>query len=135
MLITRVSEGAAEEERFKAMWTTGAAVATVAAADAAAAAAATSTAIATATPGAAPAGGTGATAGAWDTAANRDAAIATINGLRDICVEVKTDHDAIVVDVADIRTKYAAAVTLGNENKAQINALLAELRNRKIIGT
>lgn len=135
MLITRISEGAAEEERFKAMWVTGAAVATVAAANAAEAAAATSTAIATATPAAAPAGGTGASAGAWDTAANRDAAIATINGLRDICVEVKTDHDAIVADVDDIRTKYAAAVTLANESKAQINALLAELRNRKIIGT
>lgn len=31
---------------------------------------------------AAPAGGVGAAAGAWDTAANRDAAIATINNLR-----------------------------------------------------
>lgn len=37
---------------------------------------------ATAIPAAAPAGGTGAAAGGWDTAANRDAAIATINGLR-----------------------------------------------------
>lgn len=32
-----------------------------------------------ATPSNAPAGNTGTTAGAWDTAANRDAAIATIN--------------------------------------------------------
>lgn len=31
---------------------------------------------------AAPAGGTGTAAGGWDTAANRDAAIATINNLR-----------------------------------------------------
>lgn len=34
-----------------------------------------------ATPSPAPAGGVGAAAGAWDTAANRDAAIATINAL------------------------------------------------------
>lgn len=32
-----------------------------------------------ATPANAPAGGTGTTAGAWDTSVNRDAAIATIN--------------------------------------------------------
>ena len=36
----------------------------------------------TATAAAAPAGGTGTTAGAWDTAANRDAAITLINNLR-----------------------------------------------------
>lgn len=36
----------------------------------------------TAAAAAAPAGGTGATAGAYDTAENRDAAIATINNLR-----------------------------------------------------
>jgi hypothetical protein len=40
------------------------------------------------TPAVAPAGGVGAAAGAYDTAANRDAAIATINGL-------KTSVDAI----------------------------------------
>lgn len=135
MLLSRISEGAADEIRLKELLSTGAAVATVAAANSAAAAAATSTAIAAATPAAAPAGGTGAAAGGWDTAANRDAAIATINGLRDICVEVKTDHDALLADVADIRTKYGAAVTLANETKAQLNALLTELRNRRIIGT
>ena len=36
----------------------------------------------TATSSAAPAGGTGTAAGGWDTAANRDAAIATINNLK-----------------------------------------------------
>lgn len=110
-----------------------AAVASVAAANSAAAAAATSTAIATATPAAAPAGGTGAAAGGWDTAANRDAAITTINGLRDVAVELKTDHDALLADVADIRTKYADAVTLANETKAQLNALLTELRAKNIL--
>lgn len=111
----------------------GAAVATVAAADSAAAAAATSTVIAAALPAAAPAGGTGAAAGGWDTAANRDAAIVTINDLRTMAGELKTDHDALLADVDDIRTKYTAAVTLANENKAKLNALLAELRTLKII--
>ena len=133
MLIERISEGIADEQRLKALLVTGAAVASVAAADSATAAAATTTTIAAAIPAAAPAGGTGAAAGGWDTAANRDAAIATINGLRDYAVEQKADFDAVVADVADIRTKYAAAVTLANEVKAQLNALLAELRNRKII--
>lgn len=42
-----------------------------------------------AVPAAAPAGGTGATAGAYDTAVNRDAAIATINGLRLDVIELQ----------------------------------------------
>lgn len=62
---------------------------------------------AAAVPAAAPAGGTGAAAGGWDTAVNRDAAITTINGVR----------------------------TLASELQTQLNALLAELRNRKIIGS
>lgn len=134
MLVERISEGIADEQRLNKMLVTGAAVASVAAADTVNAAAATATAIAAALPAAAPAGGTGAAAGGWDTAANRDAAIVTINDMRTWAVEMDLDYEAILVDVADIRTKYAAAVTLGNENKAQINALLAELRNRKIIG-
>lgn len=134
MLVERISEGIADEQRLNKMLVTGAAVASVAAADTVDAAAATATAIAAALPAAAPAGGTGAAAGGWDTAANRDAAIVTINDMRTWAVEMDLDYEAILVDVADIRTKYAAAVTLGNENKAQINALLAELRNRKIIG-
>ena len=62
--------------------------------------------VATATPAAAPAGGVGTAAGGWDTAANRDAAIATINSTRILADELKT----------------------------QVNALLAELRTRNIIG-
>lgn len=134
MLIERIAEGVTDEVRLNAMLTTGAAVATVASANSAAAAAATATSVAAAIPAAAPAGGTGAAAGGWDTAANRDAAIATINGLQTYATEQKSDFGALVTDVADIRAKYAAAVTLANETKAQLNALLAELRNRKIIG-
>lgn len=43
----------------------------------------------TANPVAAPAGGTGATAGAYDTAANRNIAIATINSLRTRVAEIE----------------------------------------------
>lgn len=53
------------------------------------------TAIATATPAAAPAGGTGATVGAYDTAAHRDDAIVTINGLRSCVIEIKAELDAL----------------------------------------
>lgn len=113
----------------------GDAVATVAASDSAAAAAATATAIAAAIPAAAPAGGVGAAAGGWDTAANRDAAIVTINDLRTHAVEMDLDYEALLVDVADIRTKYAAVVTLANENKTKLNALLAALRENKVINT
>lgn len=60
---------------------------------------------AAATAAAFPAGGTGAAAGGWDTAGNRDLAI--------------TRFTALLTDVADLRTQF--------------NALLAELRNRKII--
>lgn len=56
-------------------------------------------------PTAAPVGGTGTTAGAWDTATSRDAAIATINGLRTLSLELQT----------------------------KLNALQDELRNRQII--
>lgn len=80
MLLERITEGITEDVRLKAMLTTGAAVTSVA--------------------GLIPAGGTGAAAGGWDTAGNRDTAIVTIG-----------------------------------EIKAQLNALLVELRNRKIIGT
>lgn len=61
--------------------------------------------VATATPAVAPAGGVGAAAGGWDTAANRDAAITTINSLR----------------------------TLADENKTQINLVLARLRTLALI--
>lgn len=79
----------------------------------------TATAIAAAVPAAAPAGGTGATAGAYDTAENRDLMIATVNGLRTHAIEVDLDYEALLVDVAAIRTK--------------LNALLAELRTAGIV--
>lgn len=51
--------------------------------------------VAASDPSAAPAGGSGATAGAYDTAGNRDLAIATINDLRTMVLEIKADLDAI----------------------------------------
>lgn len=49
----------------------------------------------TATAAAAPAGGTGTAAGGWDTAANRDAAIATINNLKTRVDELETKFRAL----------------------------------------
>lgn len=49
----------------------------------------------TAEPAAAPAGGVGAAAGAWDTAANRDAAITTINDTRTRVGEIETKLQAL----------------------------------------
>lgn len=84
-------------------------------------AALTATAIAAAVPAAAPAGGTGATAGAYDTANNRDAMIATVNGLRDHAIEMDLDYEALLVDVAALRTT--------------VNGLLAKLRTAGIVTT
>lgn len=47
-------------------------------------------------PAAAPAGGVGAAAGGWDTAAHRDATIATINGLVDAVTAIKTEHNDLL---------------------------------------
>jgi len=55
----------------------------------------------TATQSAAPAGGTGATAGAYDTAANRDLAIASINAAR-------TDIAALIVTVDALISRVEA---------------------------
>jgi len=46
-----------------------------------------------------PAGGTGATAGAWDTAANRDQAIAEFAALRNDVIDVKQVVNALIDDL------------------------------------
>ena len=53
--------------------------------------------VAASDPLAAPAGGAGATAGADDTAANRDLMIAALNDNRTMTLEIKTDLDLIKV--------------------------------------
>lgn len=50
----------------------------------------------TALPAAAPVGGVGAAAGAYDTAANRDAMITTLNALRTIVGELQVQVNKIV---------------------------------------
>lgn len=45
---------------------------------------------------AAPAGGTGAAAGGWDTAVNRDTAITTINDTRTLALELQTKVNALI---------------------------------------
>ncbi len=52
-------------------------------------------------PASAPAGGTGTAAGGWDTAANRDLAITTINGLVTAVTSLKADHNDLL---AKLRT-------------------------------
>lgn len=94
----------------------GAAIPTAAVADLGAL---TATGIAAAVPAAAPAGGVGATEGAYDTAVNRDAAITMINALRTHAIEIDLDYEAMLVDVAAIRTKQ--------------NDLLAKLRTAGIV--
>ena len=47
-------------------------------------------------PSAAPAGGTGTAAGGYDTAGNRDAMIATVNGLRTAVSALKTEHNDLL---------------------------------------
>jgi hypothetical protein len=81
----------------------------------------TATAIAAVVPAAAPAGGSGATAGAYDSAVNRDAAIVTINDLRTVVTELKLDYSAMLVDVTALRAK--------------VNDLLAKLRTAGVVTT
>lgn len=52
---------------------------------------------------AAPVGGTGATAGAYDTAANRDLAISSINDARTDIAAQKVELDKLIVEYALLR--------------------------------
>ena len=72
MLASRIGEGQAEEDRIKSILTTQGSVAAVA--------------------GTIPAGGTGAAAGGWDTAGNRNTAITTMT-------EVITQFNALLVQL------------------------------------
>lgn len=53
-------------------------------------------------PPAAPAGGTGAAAGGWDTAANRNLAITTINDLRTVVLALQTEHNDLLTKLRAI---------------------------------
>lgn len=68
-----------------------------------------------------PAGGTGATAGAFDTSANRDLALASIEAGRVDVAAQKVELDKLITD-------HAATL-------ATVNALLAKLRTHGIIAT
>ena len=68
----------------------------------------------------APAGGTGATAGGWDTSGNRNTAITTATELRTLALSLKTQQNALRVDVAAL---FAAT-----------NALITDLREAGIVG-
>lgn len=84
-------------------------------ADATAATATNPTAPAALTQSAAPAGGTGATAGAYDDATNRDLMIASVNAGRTDLIALRAEVityevaiSALILDVAEIRTKVNA---------------------------
>lgn len=77
---------------------------------------------------AAPAGGSGATAGAYDDATNRDLMIASVNAARDDVIALRAEVityevaiSALIVDVAALRVT--------------VNSLLAKLRTYGILAT
>lgn len=54
-----------------------------------------------------PAGGVGAAAGGWDTAGNRDLAIASITAIRTDLAATRTQVAALVVDITALRATLA----------------------------
>lgn len=61
----------------------------------------------------APAGGTGATAGGWDTSGHRDTAITTINECKALAEALKTQQAALAADVLAIRKVLTAIIDDG----------------------
>lgn len=94
--------------------------------DAAAATAVATTATAAAVAGTIPAGGTGATEGAYDTAANRDTMLATL-------AEAKASVNAAIVDIVDAQAQIDALVADVADVRSQLNDLLAGLRTAGIV--
>ncbi len=74
----------------------------------------------------APAGGTGATEGAYDTAAHRDTAIALINSL-------KAQVNVLITEATELKLDIGTLSTTTVENKTQLNALLVALRTAGIV--
>lgn len=58
----------------------------------------------------APAGGTGATAGGYDTAANRDIAIASINEVKTLAEEEKVALNALAADVLALKKALTSII-------------------------
>src|SRR5829696_1225217 len=58
----------------------------------------------------APAGGTGAAAGGWDTASNRNIAIATINECKTLAESLKTQQAALAADVLAVKKVLTAII-------------------------
>lgn len=59
-----------------------------------------------------PAGGTGATAGAYDTAANRDLMIASVTALRTNLIATRAEVAKLVTDIAALRATVATLTNL-----------------------
>lgn len=103
-----------------------AAIPTAAVADVAGTAPTISAADASAVVGATPAGGTGATEGAYDTAAHRDEFIATV-------AEMKTSVNALITEATELKADHNTLATTVAEQTTQINSLLAKLRTAGIV--
>jgi hypothetical protein len=58
----------------------------------------------------APAGGTGANAGGWDTAANRNIAITTINEIKTLQEAMVVEHAALIADVLALKKVFTALI-------------------------
>jgi hypothetical protein len=59
-----------------------------------------------------PAGGTGATAGAYDTAANRDLMIASVTTLRTNLIATRAEVAKLVTDIAALRATVATLTNI-----------------------
>lgn len=77
---------------------------------AAAPSAITAAAPAAVTAAAPPAGGTGATAGAYDTAANRDLLITSVTALRTDLIATRAEVAKLVTDITALRASAAASI-------------------------
>ncbi len=107
-------------------------------------AAANPTAVAAADPaaivGTTPAGGVGATEGAYDTAVNRNALIATVaeikvtaNANRTLALDLKARQAENLTELTELKLDIATLSTTAVEIKGQLNALLVALRTAGIV--
>jgi hypothetical protein len=115
--------------------TVGGAVADAAAITASDAAAITASDAAAATALDPPAGGTGATAGAYDTGANRDLMITSQTAIIADVLDIRTEFNLALDDAIDIQAEFNLSLDDSIDIRTQLNALLASLRAANIIAT
>jgi hypothetical protein len=82
-----------------------------------------------------PAGGTGATAGAYDTGANRDLMITSQTAIIADVLDIRTEFNLALDDAIDIQAEFNLSLDDTIDLRTQFNALLASLRAAGIIAT